>query len=108
MKSFDDLFLVHLWTPIRGCPGRFVLRGGPCRISPQEMIGNVPTLREYRSIKATDTIIAGRIEGGGLISYRKNDGRYIHTLNDIDGFERKLSQLGIACQFTHGCQEGSP
>jgi hypothetical protein len=34
-------------------------------------------------------------EGGGLVSYRKPDGAYLHTLNTPDGLARKLAQLGI-------------
>ena len=31
--------------------------------------------------------------------YRRDDGRYLHTLNTPDGFERKLRQLGIKRPF---------
>ena len=32
---------------------------------------------------------------GGLISFRKDDGRYVHTLNTEEGFARKCRELGI-------------
>jgi hypothetical protein len=32
---------------------------------------------------------------GGLISYRRPDGTFLHTLNTAEGFARKLSDLGI-------------
>jgi 2-polyprenyl-3-methyl-5-hydroxy-6-metoxy-1,4-benzoquinol methylase len=35
------------------------------------------------------------LDGGGLISYRHADGRFVHTLNTPEGFGRKLDQLGI-------------
>jgi len=32
---------------------------------------------------------------GGLISYKRADGTYLHTLNTAEGLERKLASLGI-------------
>ena len=40
-------------------------------------------------------VVVIRFADGGLISYRKADGSYIHTLNTCDGLHRKLAQLGI-------------
>ena len=40
-------------------------------------------------------VVVLRFADGGLISYRKADGSYIHTLNTRDGLHRKLAQLGI-------------
>jgi hypothetical protein len=44
---------------------------------------------------AKDPVIVTALDDGGLISYRKADGTYLHTLNTREGFERKLRQLGI-------------
>jgi hypothetical protein len=96
MKTFDELFSAYEWAPIRGCPGRFVLRGGPCLIAPRDLVGEGPVLGEHRVEAAPDPVVIARIEGGGLISFRKAEGRYIHTLNSVEGFERKLAKLGIA------------
>ena|SRR5688500_18035909 len=93
--NFRELKSRWNWSPIRNCPGRFVWRGNDKYISPEEIIGAEIELSEFQTEKAKDTVIAGRITGGGLISYRKKDGTYLHTLNTIDGFERKLTQLGI-------------
>jgi len=40
-------------------------------------------------------VIVTPLEDGGLISYRKADGRFLHTLNTREGLDRKLRQLGI-------------
>ena len=32
---------------------------------------------------------------GGVISYAWPDGRFVHTIGDVDGFARKLAQLGL-------------
>lgn len=96
MKTFSELFSALPWRPIPNCPGRFVLRGGPCALSPREIVGEGPVLEESLSPRCADAVIVARLDSGGLISYRKGDGRYIHTLNDSEGFGRKLSELGMA------------
>ena len=47
------------------------------------------------ALTAKDPVIVTPFEDGGLISYRKADGMFLHTLNTREGFERKLRQLGI-------------
>ena len=93
--NFEELKSKWDWSPILNCPGRFVWRGNDKNISPEEIVGAEIELNEFQTEKAKDMVIVGRIIDGGLISYRKNDGTYLHTLNTIDGFERKLTQLGI-------------
>ena len=50
---------------------------------------------EHLVAAAKDLVMVAPLTDGGLISYRKPDGVYIHTLNSREGFERKLQQLGI-------------
>jgi hypothetical protein len=69
--------------------------GGLRSLSPEEILGADAELKEHCVEKAVDAVIACRIPGGGLISYRKPDGTYLHTLNTREGYERKLEQLGI-------------
>ena len=40
--------------------------------------------------------MAGRFMGYGIISYRKENGTYLHTLNTEEGLERKLAQPVIS------------
>jgi len=42
------------------------------------------------------------MDRGGLISYRQTNERYLHTLNNAEGFERKLASLGIELKETIG------
>lgn len=93
--DFEELKSRWAWRPIRNCPGRFILCAGCGTVSPEEMVGPDAELSEFRVERARDTVIVGRIKDGGLISYRKRDGTYLHTLNDAAGFERKLTHLGI-------------
>jgi hypothetical protein len=84
------------WVPIRGCPGRFIFRDGAVDLRPEDLAGPDCVLKEFRVAGARDAVVVGRFEGGGIISYQKEDGRYLHTLNTEEGFERKLAQLGIS------------
>jgi len=52
---------------------------------------------------------------GGLISYKRRDGTFLHTLNTAEGFARKLADLGIelpvdvvsAAEFRYKNSEGA-
>jgi hypothetical protein len=58
------------------------------------VLRHVP-VTEHLVAVAKDPVMVAPLSDGGLISYRKPDGAYIHTLNSREGFERKLQQLGI-------------
>lgn len=83
------------WTPIANCPGRFVLSQAPSTLTPGDVVGPNVELREFRVPSARDVVVVGRFADGGLISYRRCDGTYKHTLNTAEGFARKLTQLGV-------------
>jgi hypothetical protein len=91
--TFAALWDEYDWRPIRGCPGRFVLA------SPQP-VGFAPfgsgAPKSYRVPKARDEVLVARFaDGCGLISYRRDDGSILHTLNTAAGLARKLDELGI-------------
>jgi hypothetical protein len=44
---------------------------------------------------AKDVVLVVSLDRGGMISYKRDDGSFLHTLNTEEGFERKLRQLGI-------------
>jgi hypothetical protein len=95
--TFDELFSRYEWRAIPGCPGRYVLRpGGAPRDLPIEALASGAAIVERRSPKARDAVLAAALPGGGLISYRRADGSFCHTLNTPEGFLRKLAQLGLA------------
>ncbi len=93
--TFGEIFRLHRWRPIPGCPGRFVLTGGPTLLTAEELAGSTESARIHRPESARDPVAVLFVEGGGLISYRKADGRWLHTLCDPEGFIRKLERLGI-------------
>jgi hypothetical protein len=51
--------------------------------------------RPESSLRAKDTVIITPIENGGIISFRRQDGTYLHTLNTKEGFARKRADLGL-------------
>ena len=92
---FDELWENWRWRPIRNCPGRFILRGVKDDLSPQKLLGSRACVVEYRVVAAKDLVLVAALDKGGLISYKRADGSFLHTLNTPEGFRRKLQQLGI-------------
>lgn len=92
--TFSTLFNRWAWRQIPNCPGRYVLAAGPV-VAPPEAIVPGATSSEHACGTAKDPVIVTPFEDGGLISYRKSDGMFLHTLNTREGFDRKLRQLGI-------------
>lgn len=82
------------WKPIRGCPGRLVLDGLSER-SVEDLAGLTSPASARLSPMAPDPVLVVQLADGGLISYRKPDGRYLHTLATTEAFERKCRQLGF-------------
>lgn len=95
MRSFGELFEELDWQPIRNCPGRYVLRGTGSDLNPAAILGHESITSEHKVRAARDMVLVTKMEGGGLISYRRADGTFVHTLNTTEGFERKLLELGI-------------
>jgi len=95
--SYDlsTLLQTHSWKPIPERSGRFVLEQGISYQSPQELAESEIHPMEYPKPPPGDVIMVLRVEGGGLISYRKLDGSYRHTLNNDEGFTAKLLKLGL-------------
>ena len=93
--NFDQLFESFEWKPVANCAGRFVMRNAPKNLTFCDLIGDQVAVSEFKVEAARDTVLVARFEGGGLISYRREDGSCLHTLNTDEGFSRKLAQLGI-------------
>lgn len=93
--TFDRVKDLGAWMPIRGCPGRFVLRGAPATYSITDLLGEGINIQEFRSRKARDVVCVACLDDGGMISYHRPDGTWLHTLNTTEGFSRKLDQLEI-------------
>ena len=72
-----------------------MLRKVPADLPPEALLGDEVTTSEYHVKAARDTVIVARFSEGGLITYKRADGTYLHTLNTEEGLARKLVQLGI-------------
>jgi len=83
------------WQPIRHCPGRYVLRNAPPELAIEAILGPDIEIREYRVAAAKDRVLVACLDTGGMISYQREDGTFLHTLNTAEGLARKLRQLGI-------------
>src|SRR5436190_1763149 len=93
--SFDELIKAWDWRSIRNCPGRYVLHRAENSLRPQDILGDEIEVKEFKVDAAQDTVLVFKLSGGGLISYRRDDGSFLHTLNTTEGFQRKLAQLKI-------------
>jgi hypothetical protein len=93
--SYEDLLGRWPWRPIPGCPGRYVLSPDAFSGRPDQLSAKLCRAVETRSDLAVNPVHIVRLNAGGLISYRQPDGRFVHTLNTTEGFERKLAQLEI-------------
>jgi len=82
------------WRPIRGCPGRLVLNGLSER-SVEDLAEMTAPASVRTSPVTRDPVVVVQLADGGLISYLKPDGRYLHTLATREAFARKLKQLGF-------------
>jgi len=73
-----------------------VLSGQAASLSVDDLLGgDAPPPRRFRSPAAPDEVWVVELADGGLISYRRADGTFVHTLGTREGFARKLAQLGI-------------
>jgi hypothetical protein len=93
--TFSTLRASYEWAPIRDCPGRFILRGVSHHLTMDDLLGRGAQVWKFTPAAAKDTVLVARLDHGGVISYERADGTYLHTLNTEDGFNRKLQQLGI-------------
>ncbi|CAF1005644.1 unnamed protein product [Adineta ricciae] len=80
--DFAKLFELYSWKEIKNCPGRYVLN-------------NQILIQIFTSEICRDAIHIGKFTDGGLLSYGKSDGTYVHTLNNSSGLTRKMNHLNI-------------
>lgn len=93
--TFETLWKRGVWVPIRDCPGRFVLQGRLPSLNLAELIGFEAEILRFPTSAARDCALVVRLEDGGVISYHRADGSFLHTLATAEGLGRKLTQLGI-------------
>jgi hypothetical protein len=96
MTIFQTVFERWTWKPIRNCPGRYIFAEGVSRLSVEELVGRGLPVFEFASEIVPDRMLVMKFDdGGGIISYKKERGCLLHTLNDTEGFTRKIGQLRL-------------
>ena len=95
-STFSDVWAKGKCVPIPNCPGRYKLVLAENNLSLAGLIGTGSAISEYHVPAARDAVLIAKLVDGGMISYRRLDGTYLHTLNTVSGFIRKLTQLGLA------------
>ena len=93
--TFREISQRWAWRPIPHCPGRYVFAAGACLLTPEDVLAGRTGVTEHVVSAARDPVAVAPFDDGGLISYRKSNGTYLHTLNSPEGFDRKLRQLGL-------------
>lgn len=94
LTKFEKAFKTGNWKPIRNCPGRFLLIGGRSEINIENLSESRNPVVEISTEIVPDKVLIMEFEdGGGIISFVKDAGKFIHTLNTKEGFKRKLDQL---------------
>ncbi|MBN1695967.1 MAG: hypothetical protein JW881_00515 [Spirochaetales bacterium] len=93
--DFNTIFHRYSWKPIRGCPGRYVSNAGMSSLTIPEVVGMDIEVHCCTAAAAKDPVLFAALTDGGIISYKKEDGSFVHTLNTDSGFRRKLTMLGL-------------
>lgn len=93
--TFAEALMLGTWEPIPNCPGRHVLRGASESMSLSKLLGPGVDVMEYHPSEQRDRVFVARLTDGGIISYLRSSGGWVHTLGNSEGFARKLNQLGI-------------
>ena len=91
------------WKEIRNCPGRYttrrrdLARWPPERLLAAALGAAAPQTSLWRHSSSTsDAIQAVRLAGGGgLLTYARSDGKFVHTLNTESGLLRKIAALRV-------------
>lgn len=82
--------------PIRGCPGRAVLRV-ESSVRLRDLLDPTLPIHSYDELpSARDAVHVARLADGGVVSFRRPDGSWVHTVNTPEGFRRRLARFGLA------------
>ena len=79
--TVDEMLAALEWKPIPNCPGRYVLVKPERSLAPEQLAQVSHSPMKFRVEGARDAVWVLFLEGGGMISYQRQDGSYHHTLN---------------------------
>jgi hypothetical protein len=101
MPDFNTLLSRYSWRPIPGCPGRYVSHADLSHLTVSDLAGMNVVVSSFILTTTKDPVHVTEIKDGGIISYEKKDGSFVHTLNTKSGFKRKLKNLGISLHHSN-------
>jgi hypothetical protein len=90
--SFDIVYARARWRAIPNCPGRYVLVS-PADASFEVLLGNVHPVLVRHTPHADDVLVVHFSDGAGLLTFRKQTGHLVHTLNTPEGLRRRLERI---------------
>lgn len=93
--DFITLKQAYAWKKIRGSADRLVFTKENGDMDPNQIVAGRAKVRRFDDTTARDLVYVAKIKDGGLISFMRKDGSYIHTLNTQETFDEKLAELGI-------------
>jgi len=92
----DELLKRFKWEQIPGTNGRFTLCQTDMQVTVESLLDSTEVeIKQYPSANPQELIHIAELEDGGLISYERKDATYIHTLNSLNMYKKKLWELGI-------------
>ena len=81
--------------PIPGCPGRAILRA-PSDLDLEALLDPSVVIQTYDTLPTARHVVhLALVRDGGIISFERPDGSWVHTLNTPEGFRRRLAKLGL-------------
>lgn len=68
---------------------------GPRQMTARELLGNAAEIHVFPSVNRRDTISVCLLSDGGVISYARDNGDWIHTLNGLSDLRYKIYELNL-------------
>jgi hypothetical protein len=100
--TLQKLWELWVWSEIKNCPGRYVTKKNIVSqgMTPEQVLdclhlSGSPQTFDVENNRDKISVV-WFFDGGGLITYLKGEGQYVHTFNTESGFQRKTKALGIS------------
>jgi hypothetical protein len=92
----------YRWVQFTRETNRWHLEQKWSALTVEELFGEDVSVIRHHSAGASMVLFIVRLEDGGVISYQSENGQYLHTLNTLTTFKRKIWDLGL---WTPGQQD---
>ncbi|WP_013627194.1 hypothetical protein [Rubinisphaera brasiliensis] len=82
------------WERMDGDQVRWVWKGDR-NVSPRDLLGEQADLQLFPSVSGSGSIAICVLDDGGLVSYEREAGQWLHTLNGVSAFRYKVYELNV-------------